>query len=381
MELKTYDQIVTETIESLKARTHLSNFNPGSIIRTITEVYANVSAELFEMIGRVLKQAYLQTATDYFLDLKAQEFGIERKGSTKTEGKVTFLTKSSQPAKANIPIPNGSIVATGVDGSGMEYRFITTQKMVLLKGNRSITVPVIAETAGADHNVGPNSICRLKTFINGIAEVVNRPEWLTQEGTDRESDDVLRERTFLAWDELARGSTKQSYISWTMGINGVKKVWVNDNLPRGQGTLDIYVLGESGMPSQALIAKVQKVVDKNKPLCADVLVKAPSPVNVAVKAFVTLKRGTNSQVVETEIIRRLNIYFSGAGEDDPELLWLKSLGVGQDVIKMQVAEIIMSVDGVHNLDLLSPRHDIKLNSYEYAVLGNINLTFGAATNV
>ncbi len=374
MEFKTYDQIVAQMIEGLKDKTSLSNFNPGSIIRTITEVYANVSAELYEMIGRVLKQAYLQTATDYFLDLKAKEFGIERKCATKTEGKVTFFTKLKQPAKANIPIPMGSIVATGVDGTGKEYRFITTKKMVLLKGNRSITVPVIAEAAGAGHNVGPNSIYRMKTFIKGIAEVVNRPEWLTSEGTDRESDDALRERTFLAWDQLARGSTKQSYISWAIGVNGVKKVWVNDNLPRGQGTLDIYLLGESGMPSQALLTRAQSIIDKNKPLCADVLVRAPSPVYVSVQAFVTIKKGYSTQVAEAEILRRLDIYFSG--DEDMDLDWLKPLGVGMDVISMQLAELIMSVDGVHNIDLKCPRQDLKINSFEYAVPGSINLTFG-----
>jgi phage-related baseplate assembly protein len=70
----------------------------------------------------------------------------------------------------------------------------------------------------------------------------------------------------------------------------------------------------------------------------------------------------------------LGILFSG--EPDPALPWLEPLGVGRDVVRMQVIEVVMSVDGVYNLDLISPPQDLGIAPYEFPVSGAVTLTFG-----
>lgn len=373
MRIKTYIQIVGEMLTQVGSRTPLTNFNVGSVIRTLVEIYAEVAAELYAFIGDVLKQAYLATATGYWLDLKAREYGVTRKVAVKTAGQVVF--KRNQPRNENFPIPAGSIVATGVDQGGTERKYFTTTQAVLPAGALQIALPVIAEHEGKAYNVGPGAIRRMKTFIKGIDAVENPTGWITREGADEESDESLRRRTFLAWEELARGGTKAAYMSWALSVTGVKNVWVNDSLPRGQGTVDVYILGESGSPPPALIAEVQAVVDANKPITADALVRAPSTVQIPVAAHVTPRRGFDAAVMDAEIRRRLGILFSG--EHDPALPWLEPLGVGRDVIRMQVIEVVMSVDGVYNLDLISPPQDLGIAPYEFPVSGTVTLTFGA----
>ena len=158
MRIKTYYQIVGEMLAQVGIRTPLTNFNVGSVIRTLVEVYAEVAAELYAFIGDVLKQAYLATATGYWLDLKAREYGVTRKPAVKTTGAVVF--RRNLPRNENFPIAAGSIVATGVDQSGNERKYFTTAQALLPAGGLEVMVPVIAEHEGKTYNVGPGAIRR-----------------------------------------------------------------------------------------------------------------------------------------------------------------------------------------------------------------------------
>ena len=50
---------------------------------------------------------------------------------------------------------------------------------------------------------------------------------------------------------------------------------MNDQHPRGQGTIDIIITGPEGYPSQTLIDSVQTHIENRKYICADPLVKGP----------------------------------------------------------------------------------------------------------
>ena len=380
MQLKSYSEIVNQMIESISNRTSLSNFNTGSVIRTMIEVFSEVTSELFAFIGNVLKEAYLSTTSGYWLDLKAKEYGVTRKEAVKTEGNVLF--SRLLPSNVNVVIPAGSIIATGVDQSGNDKKYITISQSVLRSGEIEIIVPVIAEHPGGSYNVGSSAIKYMKTFIKGIVAITNQSDWITCEGTDKEDDESLRKRVFLAWDELARGGTKAAYISWAMSVTGVKQAFVNDSLPRGQGTVDIYILSESGLPTPALINQIQEVINKNKPICSDALVRAPANVHVAVNAHIVPLRGFDIEIIEAEIKRRLVIYFSGFSDNqDSDFSWITPLGVGRDVIQMQLIEVIMSVDGIYNLELFHPDRDVGIAAYEFPTVGQLTFTFGAPKDV
>ncbi len=160
--IKTYSELVSSMLDAIGERTGLTNFNVGSVVRTLTEVYAETLGELYTFGADMLKQSFVDTATDSWLDRKALEFGLERKPAIKTEGNVRY----SRPIAKNtsIPIPAGSIVTTPKDQSGKEYRFFTTMDAVIFPGMASAVVPVIAEEAGSAYNVGPGSITEMKNL-------------------------------------------------------------------------------------------------------------------------------------------------------------------------------------------------------------------------
>jgi uncharacterized phage protein gp47/JayE len=118
IKIKTYPELVSDTLAAIGEKTGLTNFNVGSVVRTTAEVFAEVVAELYAFGAGMLKQGFLDTATTFWLDRKAQEYGLTRKPAVKAEGIVIYSRKIAKPT--NVPVPEGSIVTTPKDQSGTE---------------------------------------------------------------------------------------------------------------------------------------------------------------------------------------------------------------------------------------------------------------------
>jgi len=374
MQLRTYDQIVADMLGKIAARTKLTNFNIGSVIRTLVEVIGSAIADLGELTLAALKAGFLATATGYWLDLKAREFGVIRHPAKRTEGIVYFVR--AVPRDENITIPAGTIVSTLKDPDGKAYRYSTQTEVVLVAGTSEIAAPIIAQSAGAAYNVGPGSIKKTVIHLRGVDSVENRSDWITSEGTDQETDESLRKRAFLAWEELTQGSTERAYISWALSDPRVTSAFVNSYHPRGQGTVNIYILGAGGMPSPSLIDDVQAVIDDNRPLCSDALVLAPESRDVIVDLAITPKRNFVTSEIEAEVRKRLEAYFNPQG--DPDYSWIEPLGVGKKVVFNQLVEIVMSVDGVYDVRISTPTGDIEVDTDQLPVLASLVIRFEGA---
>ena len=375
LKIRTYPELVSGMLTAIGERTDLTNFNVGSVTRTLTEVISEVVAELYAFGAGMLKQGFLDTATGFWLDRKAKEYGLTRKPAIKTQGGVRYSRKTAKDT--NVPIPEGSILTTPMDQSGRQYRYFTTEDAVLLAGELSVAVPITAENAGSAYNVGPGSISKMKTFITGIDAVTNEEDWVTVVGVDEESDAALRQRCFLAWEELSQGGTAAAYVSWALSVPGVKSAFVDDNLPRGDGTVDVYILGEAGPPDSALIDAVQVVVDENRPITADALVASPDVVTVPIALIVTPRTGWDVAAMETEIRRRLSVYFGDI--EDPELPFTP-LGVGKDVVKAQIVGIVMAVPGVYSVSVGAPASNVVIAPNQFPELGDVTIVMEAPSN-
>lgn len=358
---KTKDDIRLDLFNEAKANLpKITNYNSGGVFRTLLEIVAEAVFSFYVLLSNVIKQAFVQTASGAWLDLKCEEIGLTRKPATKTEGIVVFSRETAD--STNIVIPAGTIVKTKTDSKGKEYRFLTTEEAILASGSTSVSVPVIAEFEGAAYNVGANTITEIVSSIAGIDSVNNSTDWITKEGTDEETDEELRERYWLKWEELARGSTKMAYVGYAKEVNGVVDVEVDDSWPRGQGTVDIYITGTNGMPTQTLIDEVQAVVNDKKPICSDALVKAPTPVTVNTTINVEVFPGQPTDGLQAEIENIINALFIRSdeysdledlrfkiGDDITEdrfitainrrISNIKRIDCGFDVIPVQISEI------------------------------------------
>ena len=196
-------------------------------------------------------------------------------------------------------------------------------------------------------------------------------------GVDEESDEELRSRGFLAWEELSQGGIAAAYISWAKAVTGVVSAFVDDNLPRGEGTIDVYILGQSGPPDAALIKAAQLHINDQVPIASDPLVRAPGIVTVNMDLIITPKAKYDTVSMDAEIRRRLSVLF---GDIQDTSLDITPLGVGNDVVVARIIDVVMDVSGVYSVSVLSPASDVVVAINEYPELGTITLTAKAASN-
>lgn len=258
----------------LPERFPLSNDDPFSTFFTYQKLAAQGIVDTRAFIAELYPQGFIATATGAWLDLHADDHGLTRIPPRHTEGLVDFIVSEA------VSVPAGTVVQTPLDSVGARYRFVVTKATRC--GPPLGRVPVRAESPGAAYNVGSSRITTLVTVIDGVDGIRNFNPWITVQGVDRESDEALRRRLLLIWPELGSGSTYHAYEAWAREVQGVVKVSVLDQHPRGQGTVDVVIAPATGLPSRDLVAQVQEVVTARKPITSDALVRAPAlrPLNL-----------------------------------------------------------------------------------------------------
>jgi len=88
---KTSNQILKDAVDYLYHNTNLSDFNVGSVIRTILEVMAVEDAEQYFQMFSILESFFLRTATGSALDDRAKEYNVTRLPASPSVGEVVFL--------------------------------------------------------------------------------------------------------------------------------------------------------------------------------------------------------------------------------------------------------------------------------------------------
>lgn len=338
------------------------NLNKG-IARGIIELFAWGLWQLYKFLDVVHRQAIPLEATGDWLDTHAAQVDERRKPATKARGKVLFLRGD---ATGNIRIPAGRIVRTLPDGKGDIYRYVTDELAVLPEGAASVAVPATAEEYGQGANAAVGQVCELVTPVEGISGVTNTANWLLEEGADAESDASLRRRYVLAWQSKA-GVTRAAYEAAALAVPGVVDVYVADQHPRGEGTVDVVVQGAAGMPTQKLLNDVRAALDASIVINHDLLVKAPEPVKVQVRAMLELLSG-DADAVKTEAESWVRSMFSYG--DDPDI---PRFSIGKDVVRDRLASGLVSIAGVKRIRWESPAGDVEIPADGLAVLEALDL--------
>ncbi len=338
------------------------NLNKG-IARGIIELFAWGLWQLYNFLAVIHRQAIPLEATGEWLDTHAAQVDETRKPATKARGNVLFLRGDQS---GNIRIPAGRIVRTKPDGKGDIFRYVTDELAVLPDGAAFVAVPVTAEDYGQGANAAVGQICELVTPVEGIAGVTNEAGWLLEEGADAESDASLRRRYVLAWQSQA-GVTRAAYEAAALSVPGVVDVYVADQHPRGEGTVDVVVQGAAGLPTASLLAEVRTALDSAIVINHDLLVKAPEPVTVPVKAVLELLSG-DADAVKAEAENWVRSMFSYG--DDPAI---PRFSIGRDVVRDRLASGLVSIAGVKRVRWESPTEDVEIPAGGLAVLEALDL--------
>lgn len=210
------------------------------------------------LIAEILPNLFVKTAKEKWLQIQAWAIGLDFKQATKAEGVIHFTKES---ALTELTVKAGTIVQTERINDVI-FRLIVTEDTAIPKNILSAPVPVIAENAGADYNLAAGYYRILPESIAGIKSVENKDDWLTAPGSDRETNEELRERYRTQFSSVGQHHIDSVYKGMIAKVAGlsVDRIYFKHDAPRGPGTANAYLLLDTGVTSQPFIDKVNHYV-------------------------------------------------------------------------------------------------------------------------
>jgi len=369
---KTFEEILKEAIsEAVKLFPQVTNYNVGGAFRTLLEVDAKLHEALWRFLREVIvPNMFVVTAKGKWLDAHATTFGITRKPAKKTKGYVVFR----KTGEGSVKIPQGLIVQTKPTIFGEVLKFQTLEEKVLTDETPEVKVLIEATEAGAKYNVAPYTITQTQVYLP--VEVYNPEGWVLEEGADEEDDESLRQRILLVWATKSL-FVKDYYRYHALSVEGVVDCYIDDQHPRGQGTVDVYIVSTNGVPTDDLVEKVQEVMNEVKTPAADVLVKKPTPRVIDLSLRIEVNQPVDLPTLETEIRNRLKALFVYSPDYANKICCYEDrrFRIGSKIQLATIVDVLMDLPQVKNVVVDNPVADVVLEPNELPVLGNLTINF------
>lgn len=298
----------------------------------------------------VRRQCFPQTAVGENLDHHAKMRSLERKNATFSEGVVRFFAGESSELIRTIP--KGTVCMT----AGL-VRFETQEDGYLMAGEMWVDVPVRAAEAGIGGNVAAGTITEMAVAPVGIISCTNTAG-LTG-GVEEEDDESLRQRILHSFRYLPNGANAAYYRQLAMADEEVAQAVVLSR-PRGVGSVDVVVASHAGVPGEELLGRLQEVLDNEREIAVDVVVRGPETMGVDVTVEVAAKSGYDSAEVRARVKDALKSYFSG------EIL-------GENLLLARLNNVVYGCDGVENYRIVRPAGDMAVNADQLPVLSGLTV--------
>lgn len=339
---ETVDKIMERLGDNLPTRYDIST---GSYTYDIERSIATEFANAYDMLESKEIQYYASTATGKYLDMRAEEFGIERKSATYATGSVTVYGASGSAVSIGDTVAAGNV-------------FFEIMENATIGSDGSVTVGIRCRSATADGNVDSGKINRFPVSISGCTAVTNL--YATSGGSDEETDEALRERLLEFLSRPVTSGNKYQYVSWAKSVDGVGDAKCFP-LWNGNGTVKVVIVGnDNKAPDAELISNVQKYISDVAPIGASVTV-APAD---ETKINISCKASMDADVTEN-IIQSIKEYLSEV-----------SFSEGAIVSYAKIGQAILNTDGVtdyEDLTVNGGRENVTIKDTDIAVVGEVVL--------
>lgn len=249
-QIKDFASIVAAQINHARSvTTKITDFQPGSVARTLIEAPAVEMEELYLQMFLGLREA-IPVAT--FLS-----FGFDTLPASRARG---FVSISKTPAPTElIEIPLGEAFSTE-DGRS----YTSTAAVDWPAGQAVVRVPVMCTVAGLAGNVAAGVINSSTTFTVGSGYAVSNS--LIETGRDAESEEERKARFAEFVQSLSRGTVvaclyaaKQANV---LDVDGnISEYVTRSGLREDPGWVRVYLYSSQGVPSADLLANGQATID------------------------------------------------------------------------------------------------------------------------
>lgn len=311
----------------------LTAWQATSAVRLLVEGFAGALLELWALVVAIARGGYLSTAAGAWLTVLAADlFGVSRLNATPTVGTVTLVESAGSPqswAAGALVVVHGS--------TGRVYRNVAA---VSLGALGSVAFSIAADEPGASYNVDGSGLV-LGTPVPGVAlSAAAATAWISSQGTDEESDELLRARCLARWDSLSAAGAAGVYV-WavTTKVPGITRVRVQEDpgAVYPSPAVTVIVAGPDGPAGSADLVSAGAVVQVARPLGLYVT---------------TSNAGTYAADIRGLVYVRAAYVASAPGAiEDAVRAYVRTLGIGAALEVAELIRVIMNVPGVENVKL------------------------------
>lgn len=342
--IKNFADILKKMFDSLSG-SQLTDFNIGSVTRTMAEAAASAIEELYYYLSRFIQMFFISTSTGEWLDKRLGDLGMSRIRGNKAFGTIIIGRDTASPI--GISIPAGT---TFEDKQGM--RFITLEDGAIPVGHETVEVRVQAVEIGTKGNLEPDDkLVQVGIAISGVewAKVVTM-----NGGSDDETDEAFRARVKPYLQSLGR-ATEDAIKYAIQTIDGVKGVTLKPNHP-SKGWFTVYL--DSGT-SEELLAEVRRKVDEYRGFTINFTVEKVKRVDVNLTMAVYVLPGNDAIIVKNAVAEALTDY-------------INQLEMGEKLYISALIQTAMNVAGVENVKLTAPAADVEVAENAILKAGKVN---------
>lgn len=308
----TPDQVSARVVALGEAATGLRNRAPTGVLRGIWETIALVVRRIYDAhVTPMYAQADRARATGPWLRMHAAYLAVTPRGAQAATGRVTALS----------PVTTATI-ALGAELTARDATRLVVTAETEAPAGVAVPVPVRAAVAGAAGNIAPGSSVAAADYPDVTFSLPDT--WLTQAGSDGETDAALRRRIDDRWASLGDGYPPAQYRFLAEGVAGVKRAIVL-RAPRGFGSADVVVIaeGDTGVPAPALLDAVRAALEDHRMICRDLRITGGAIVPIHVEVLFEGGGYTSDQVaaaieqgmdgaIEAGVVHVADIYAAAA---------------------------------------------------------------------
>ncbi|MBK8021891.1 MAG: baseplate J/gp47 family protein [Chloroflexi bacterium] len=335
---KKFSEIFNTMRQRAEADGVITDFEVGSVARTLVESFSYEIGTLYEQMRLVYLSAFVDTAEGQQLDMVVATLGITRSEPDFALGVVTFQRDVGNEA---IEIPFGTLVTTEDIPDAPKKVYQTVEAKPLVKDQTSIDVRVQAVNRGTEEVVDAGAIVVMPRPILGIKSVANA-EATTFTGKRRETDDELRSRAKNALISSGKASVIaiENALLSLPGVRDARVIEKFDEEPPQYGVIEVYVDGID-FDDQADVKRVRDTLDGVRAAGIFALLLPAVALQIAsvfkIELSPSLKLNPEQRSAFEENVR------------DQIESYLESLKMGDPLLLSQVTKAILSVSGVNDL--------------------------------
>lgn len=287
----TQDQITAAILARFPIGWPINDWNPGATERTHIDLDSFLTADLYQLASLILSSGYLDSAAGDWLTILCLSFFDEaRNPAMFTQGQVTL---SLAVGAADQTITPGQLWLQTEDLIPIRFSNITGGTV---RAGTPLIVNVIAEFAGVSGNVPTGGILIVGTPLPGMTclnqVVPGSNTWITEWGSDIESDNQLALKCKAKWGAQSHGGVASAYYYWARkAAPQVKKVKVFSNYLAGHawaGGVTVYLAGDAGPIDPTIVATAAIYITDRIPINSRVQVSSAVALTIPVSGLAKL---------------------------------------------------------------------------------------------